>query len=296
MKQILSEYLRDAAADVESALDTLLPAENIAPTRLHQAMRWSVFAGGKRFRPALTFAVGECLGADRSQLLRTAAAIEMIHTFSLIHDDLPAMDDDDIRRGRATCHRKFDQATAILAGDALQALAFGLIADDTNLSGDQRLRLLSGLARASATPFGMVAGQQLDIDAEKSSADLTVLEKIHRSKTGALITFSAVAGATIANSGENEERAIEEYAENLGLLFQIVDDIIDVTESSETLGKTAGKDAASHKATYPTVFGLARSKEYASNSAKAAAAAIGPLGERTYLLSGLVSSILERIS
>lgn len=296
MKSVLQEFMSGAAADVESVLNVLLPAEDVAPTRLHQAIRWSVFAGGKRFRPALTIAVGESLGASRDDLMRTAAAVEMIHTFSLIHDDLPAMDNDDLRRGRATCHKQFDQATAILAGDALQSIAFGTIADDENLDGDQRIRLISGLATASATPFGMVAGQQLDIDAEQASTDLVGLESIHRSKTGALISFSATAGAIIARSDDTTLALIEEFSGHLGLLFQIVDDIIDVTQSSETLGKTAGKDAASQKATYPSIFGVDGSIEYAATSAAAAIEAIEPLGEHASLLIELVRSIQDRSS
>ncbi len=195
----LKEFFQNAKTSVDQRLDELIPGETLAPQRLHKAIRWSVFAGGKRFRPALVLATGKVFGVSENKLLNTAASVEMIHAYSLIHDDLPAMDDDDLRRGRETCHKKFDEATAILAGDALQNMAFQIIADDGNLPIKTRLRLISELARAAGTPLGMVAGQQLDLQAEGSITSVEKLEEIHRSKTGAMIRFSAQAGAIIAD-------------------------------------------------------------------------------------------------
>jgi geranylgeranyl pyrophosphate synthase len=228
---------------------------------VHTAIRWSVFAGGKRFRPALLLAVGQTFGASQERLIRTACALEMIHTYSLIHDDLPSMDDDELRRGRATCHVKFDEATAILAGDALQALAFQTIAEDENLDAPLRVKLISEITRAAGTPFGMVAGQALDLAAESRAVTGDELERIHQHKTGALIRAAARCGAMIACAHENELAAITEYATNLGLLFQITDDLLDVTATAEDLGKTPGKDARASKATFAALYGLQASRE-----------------------------------
>ena len=189
---------------VEAALDSLLPSANASPQRVHQAIRWSVFAGGKRFRPALMLASGKTFGASDDSLLRTACSLEMIHTYSLIHDDLPSMDDDDLRRGRPTCHVRYDEATAILAGDALQTLAFRTIAEDEHLAATTRVRLISELSKAAGTPEGMVAGQALDIEAEARDVTGNELEEIHRLKTGELITCAVRCGAIIAHASEAE--------------------------------------------------------------------------------------------
>ena len=210
---------------------------------MHCAIRWSLFAGGKRFRPALVLAVGETLGAAAEDLLATACALEMIHTYSLIHDDLPSMDNDDLRRGRATCHVRFGEATAILAGDALQTLAFQTIAEDECLSAATRVRLISEVARAAGVPAGMVAGQAHDLAAEARESSGADLEKIHLQKTGALIMAAARCGAIIAGASDRSLEVVSEYALQLGLLFQITDDLLDVTASAEDLGKTPGKDA-----------------------------------------------------
>src|SRR5687767_6570679 len=199
------------------------------PEKVHQAIRWSMFAGGKRFRPALLIATGEAFGAPIHTLIKTACAFEMIHTCSLIHDDLPAMDDDDLRRGRPTCHIRFDEATAILAGDALQTLAFRTIAEDERLDAQTRIAIISELARAAATPEGMVAGQALDMEAETRQVTGAHLEEIHRFKTGALIVAAARCGAIIGKASENELAAVTRYGSQLGLLFQITDDLLDVT-------------------------------------------------------------------
>ena len=251
-----SEFAIAARQRVNQALDSLLPNEDEAPISVHQAMRWSVFAGGKRFRPLLLLATGEAFGAPDSALLRVAAALEMIHTYSLIHDDLPCMDDDDLRRGQPTCHIKYGEATAILAGDALQTLAFQTIAETEELSLSVRIRLISELSRAAGTPAGMVAGQALDLEAETRSVNDDDLEKIHRYKTGALIVAAARCGAIIAEANPEELNAITDYSKQLGLLFQITDDLLDVTATAEAIGKTPGKDARSSKATYASAYGI----------------------------------------
>lgn len=254
----LEAFISTVSQKVDETLDKLIPSDQTEPKRLHQAVRWSVFGGGKRFRPVLLVAAGNTFNAPDEHLMTVAAAVEMIHTYSLIHDDLPAMDDDDLRRGRATCHKKFDEATAILAGDALQVLAFEAIAADTNLSENTRLRLVADLAIASGK---MVAGQQLDLESEGKPVTAADVERIHKNKTGALISFSAVAGAAIAGVSRGELEAVSRYADKLGLLFQITDDVLDVTESTSTLGKTAAKDIDSGKATFPSLYGIDGSRE-----------------------------------
>ncbi|HMT07885.1 MAG TPA: polyprenyl synthetase family protein [Pyrinomonadaceae bacterium] len=292
----LNAFLVEAANDVESELEQLLPRADVEPVRLHSAMRWSMFAGGKRFRPALVFAAGEVFGAERSHLRSTAAAIEMIHTFSLIHDDLPAMDDDDLRRGKPTCHKQFDEATAILAGDALQAMAFGAIAEDETLGHDIRVRLIKGLAAASSTPKGMVAGQQLDLEAENSGDSNIDIENIHRLKTGALIEYAAIAGAVIGGATGGELIAIHQYSSNIGLLFQITDDIIDVEQPSEVLGKTAGKDVASNKATFVSQLGIEGARKHAADVEARAIAALDGISADVSLLTAICRSISTRVN
>ncbi|HYX28853.1 MAG TPA: farnesyl diphosphate synthase [Pyrinomonadaceae bacterium] len=250
------EFFASCRPLIDAELDRLIPKSTASPERVHAAIRWSVFAGGKRFRPALVIAVGQTFGASIDRLIRTACAFEMIHTYSLIHDDLPSMDDDDLRRGRATCHVQFDEATAILAGDALQALAFQTVSEDQNLSPELRVQLTSELARASGVPSGMVAGQALDLEAELSAAASVEVSRIHAHKTGALIYAAARAGAHIAGAGDDELAAITDYGVNLGLLFQITDDLLDVTATAAELGKTPGKDARAKKATFPAIYGI----------------------------------------
>lgn len=290
----LDVFFAEVNRDVDLALDELLPTDETDPARLHQAIRWSVFAGGKRFRPALTVAAGRVFGASDSVLIRTAAAIEMIHTFSLIHDDLPAMDDDDLRRGKATCHKKYDEATAILAGDVLQTLAFKTISEDGKLPVNVRLRLVSELANATGTPYGMVAGQQLDIEAEGSCQQNIDIERIHNLKTGALIKFAASAGAIIGGGDESKVAVVIEFARLLGLLFQITDDLLDMSQTSDVLGKTAGKDAAAAKATYPAKFGFETASQMADDVHKLAVASLSPLGSKADLLRNIAGHILNR--
>ncbi len=289
-----AKFFADCRLRVDAELDRLIPAVSVEPHRLHEAIRWSVFAGGKRFRPALMMAVAHTFGADLELTDRTAAAVEMIHTFSLIHDDLPAMDNDDLRRGRETCHVKFGDAVAILAGDVLQTLAFKALAEDDRLSIEVRLKLVSLFADASGTPSGMVAGQQLDLEAEGREVEIVEIEAIHERKTGALISASAVAGAIIAGAGESEIEAIDKYAKRLGLLFQITDDVLDITQTSETIGKTAGKDVHARKATYPGHMGIDATRVLALEVCNEANEALISIVHDTELLSYISENILNR--
>ncbi len=287
----LEQFFLQCSDKVEVALNKLLPTSEVEPQRLHSAVRWSIFAGGKRFRPSLLIAVGEAFGCSVSSLIKTASAIEMIHTYSLIHDDLPAMDDDNLRRGRETCHIKFDDATAILAGDFLQSLAFQVIADDKHLTPEVRLTLLSEVSEAAGK---MVAGQQLDLDSEGKTITITELEEIHRNKTGAMISVSARAGAIIGKATDSELLAITNYASNIGLLFQITDDLIDITQTTETLGKTAGKDIAAAKATYPSIYGFDETKKLAQTIHDSAIDELNKLNCETVVLKSLAEFILHR--
>lgn len=290
----LESLLARSRALLEVELNNLLPSSASAPEKIHQAIRWSVFAGGKRFRPALLLAVGQAFSASVEDLIKTACAFEMVHTYSLIHDDLPAMDDDDLRRGRPTCHVRFDEATAILAGDALQTLAFRTIAEDERLDTATRIKLISELARAAATPEGMVAGQALDMEAETRQVTGPQLEEIHRFKTGALIVAAARCGAIIGSASENELAAVTSYGSQLGLLFQITDDFLDVTATAEDLGKTPGKDAQSNKATYPGLYGIKKTRVAAINAHRAACEALDQLNRSTDVLRRIADYILNR--
>jgi geranylgeranyl pyrophosphate synthase len=293
--QEVRAYAGRVRADVEAELDRLVPAESADPPSVHAAVRWSLFAPAKRFRPLLVAATGETFGAPRVKLIRTACAFELLHTYSLVHDDLPAMDDDELRRGRPTCHVKFGEAAAILAGDALQTLAFQTIAEDETLDASLRVRLVASLARAAGTPEGMVAGQAHDLAAE-ARADVRgeELELIHRRKTGALIAAAARAGALVAGASDEEVEAVNAYALDLGLLFQITDDLLDVTASASDLGKTPGKDARAQKATYPALYGLEAARERARNVFESACAALDIIHTPTPLLRGLARLVLER--
>ncbi|MGB7068047.1 MAG: polyprenyl synthetase family protein [Pyrinomonadaceae bacterium] len=292
--ETLNDFFAEKIPKIDGVLDSLVPVADIVPTRLHEAVRWSLFGTGKRFRPALVLAVGNAFGASDGRLLRTAAAIEMIHTYSLIHDDLPAMDDDDLRRGRVTLHRKFGEATAILAGDVLQALAFGAIAQDTGLSAELRLAVISEISAAAGTPFGMVAGQQLDLEAEGLDLDIRVIEQIHTRKTGALVRAAAGSGALIGNAGDNELTVVKNWAEKIGLLFQITDDLLDVTQTTERLGKTAGKDISARKATFPSALGVEESRRMAQVVGMESKSLLRDLDRPVELLQSITAYILER--
>jgi geranylgeranyl pyrophosphate synthase len=290
----LKTFFTDCTRKVDEKLESLVPPAQIEPKKLHEAISWSLFAGGKRFRPALLLAVGQTFGVSDDKLLQTAAAIEMIHTYSLVHDDLPAMDNDDLRRGRTTCHRKFGEATAILAGDVLQTLAFQTIGEDENVSAEIRVKLISEISRAAGTPSGMVAGQQLDLEAEGKNISIEHLEKIHRSKTGAIISVSAQAGAIIAEASKEEIEIITNYATKLGLLFQITDDLLDVTQTTEVLGKTSGKDISAQKATYPALYGLDETRKLAENVYFGACRELEKINKQTSLLCEIAEFILNR--
>ncbi len=288
------QFAVEARKLIDAALDRVLPSESIPPERVHAAIRWSVFAGGKRFRPILLLAVGKTFGAGRELLSDTACALELIHTYSLIHDDLPSMDNDDLRRGRATCHVRFGEANAILAGDALQTLAFKLVAEEQRLSADKRVLLIAEIARASGTPQGMVAGQGCDLEAESREVSASELEQIHRLKTGALIIAAARCGAIIAGASETELAAVTEYAAQLGLLFQITDDLLDVTATAEALGKTPGKDQRSKKATYPALYGVEATRKHLLQAHRSACAALEDIDRPTELLGAIADFIQQR--
>jgi len=278
------QFLSTHATDVEQALASMLDARSsvVAPALL-AAMRYSLLAGGKRIRPALLLECYQTCGGTESGLanvetiMPAALAIECIHTYSLIHDDLPCMDDDDLRRGNPTCHKQFDEATAVLAADALQALAFELLAS-ANIDSNLRCKLIHSLALASGCQ-GMVGGQVLDMQAESDSEgmDLLAVERIHLHKTGALLCWCCEAGALLANASEKQFQACSRYGKSVGLLFQIADDILDTTASSVALGKSAGKDEAQNKATYVSVLGLQRARELANEMHELAIAACEPL-------------------
>ena len=290
----LKTFLAECREAIDRKLGEFVPSPATEPQILHEAIRWSLLAGGKRFRPALMIAVGEAFGVETGKLLPTAAALEMIHTYSLIHDDLPAMDDDYLRRGLPTCHVKFDEATAILAGDALQTLAFQIIAEDQNLTAEIRVRLISEIARAAGTPVGMVAGQVFDLEGEKQTVTGAQLEKIHRAKTGALIRAAARAGAIVGKASEKELNCVSTYATELGLLFQITDDLLDVTATAEDLGKTPGKDAHAEKATYPALYGMEEARKLALETHRKCLDALNEIDKPVNLLREIADYILLR--
>lgn len=284
---------------VDLSLDRYLPKEPAWPERVHAAMRYSIFAGGKRIRPLLCLAAAHAAGgaAGRERALSFACAVELIHTFSLIHDDLPSMDDDDLRRGRPTCHKAFDEATAILAGDALQTLAFEIIATDPACIENPALGLeaLTVLARACGTA-GLIGGQMDDLKYEGIPATPADLERIHRTKTGALIVATVVGGGLLAGGTPDRVTALRAFAEPIGLAFQIVDDILDVSGDAAALGKTPGKDVKSGKATWVALHGLEASKQRAADLHAQALEALHSFGSEASLLRDLASRIIHRAS
>ena len=292
----IKQYFKRKAELVERELDRLLPAETETPPTIHQAMRYSVFAGGKRLRPILAIAAGEIFGASESELLPAASALEMIHTYSLIHDDLPAMDNDDLRRGMPTCHVKFGEAMAILAGDALLTQAFVTLADYETSHPDRKARVISEVAKAAATKNALIGGQVLDMQSEGKPVSGQQLEEIHRGKTGALIRCSIRVGAILGGASEAELNALTVYGEKTGLAFQVADDLLDEIGTSEELGKTAGKDAASHKATYTALYGIHGAREMAERLCREAIAAVRNLERDTKVLESIARFIVERRS
>ena len=291
----LQAYLKERRALVEAALERFLPPEDTPPPTVHRAMRYSVMAGGKRLRPILVIAGAEAVGGTPETVMPTACALELIHTYSLIHDDLPAMDDDDYRRGRLTNHKVFGEAIAILAGDALLTLAFKLVADNTALVNDARvLRDVVAELAAAAGTFGMVGGQVVDIESEGKAITAETLEYIHRHKTAALIRASLRVGALLAGGDGKAVAAIGEAGSDLGLAFQIVDDILDVEGSLEELGKTAGSDERKQKATYPALHGLEASRRQAKTLIERAKQRLGVFGARAVPLQALADYVVER--
>jgi geranylgeranyl diphosphate synthase type II len=278
---------------VDAALERLLPSPATPPPSIHEAMRYSVFAGGKRIRPILCLEAARIFIPDVSPALNPACAIEFIHTYSLIHDDLPALDNDDLRRGKPTCHKKFGEAIAILAGDALLTLAFETIGA-TSVDADLRVRILAEVAASAGTVNGMVGGQVADLEAEGKGVGPETLEYIHRSKTAALIRASVTAGAICAGAPAEDVARLRHFGETVGWAFQVTDDILDVEESSAALGKTAGKDIAQQKATYPSVFGLERSHQIANDLSAQAIAALAPYSDRASRLRQIAHFLLHR--
>lgn len=260
----LKTFLADCQARVATTLERVLPAAEQPPTRLHQAMRYAVLGAGKRVRPTLAYASAQALDLAPERVDAGAAAVELIHAYSLIHDDLPAMDDDDLRRGRPSCHKAFDEATAILAGDALQTLAFGVLAQD-DAAAPARLRMVAALARAAGS-IGMAGGQALDLESEGGQLDLVMLENIHIHKTGALIRASVqMASLACPELEPAKAEALDHYAKCIGLAFQIQDDLLDVEGDTDVIGKQSGADAVHDKATYPSLMGIAAAREAANN-------------------------------
>jgi farnesyl diphosphate synthase len=292
----LEARLRGYQSRVHAVLDAVLPAADVIPQRLHAAQRYAVLSGGKRLRPLLVYCTGEALGLDLDALDAPAAAVELIHSYSLVHDDLPAMDDDDLRRGRPTTHRAFDEATAILVGDALQVLAFSLLARDRALgvSSEARLKMIQILADASGTA-GMAGGQALDLSAVGRNLDLLELEAMHRLKTGALIRASVLmAAACSPELSAAQWDALDGYSQDIGLAFQIQDDILDVEGSTEDLGKTTGADAARAKPTYTSVLGLEAAKTHARALQRRASERLVQFGARAQVLTWLASYVVDR--
>jgi len=289
----LPPFFEEDRLAVDAQLEKLLPADSMQPPSIHTAMRYSVFAGGKRIRPILCLESARIFEAEVSPALYPGCAIEFIHTYSLIHDDLPALDNDDLRRGKPTSHKKFGEATAILAGDALLTLAFETIAA-TPVSAERRVAMVTEIAIAAGTVKGMVGGQVADLEAEGKPVSPEMLEYIHRSKTAALIRASITAGALCAGAPADDVARLRRFGETIGWAFQVTDDILDVEESSAALGKTAGKDMAQKKATYPAVYGLERSHQIARDLATKAIRELAPYAERAARLREIAEFLVLR--
>src|ERR1700675_3107308 len=291
---MLQESLKQGRIMVDAALERLLPSAQQCPTSIHKAMRHSVFAGGKRLRPILCMEAGRMIaGSLPERIEELGAALEMLHTYSLIHDDLPALDNDDLRRGRPTCHKVYGEAVAILAGDALQTQAYEVLSR-LRCSAESRVRIIEEIAHGTGTVDGMIGGQVVDLEAEHTKPDLTMLEYIHRSKTAALITASVVSGGLYAGANDDEVEKLKTFGKSIGLAFQIVDDVLDVTQTSEQLGKTAGKDMAAEKATYPALFGIDESLKRAGVLVDSALASLDSFGSRADVLKDLARFLVER--
>jgi geranylgeranyl diphosphate synthase type II len=291
---MLTETLEQGQLLTDAALDRLIPLETEPPVSIHKAMRHSLFAGGKRLRPVLCIEAGRMVaGSLPPRIEELGAALEMLHTYSLIHDDLPALDNDDLRRGRPTCHKVFGEALAILAGDALQTRAYEVLAR-LQCPAQSRVRIIEEIARGTGTIDGMIGGQVVDLEAEHTQPTKEMLEYIHRSKTAALITASLVTGGLYAEARDSQVSKLRAFGWAIGLAFQIVDDVLDVTQTSEQLGKTAGKDTASEKATYPALFGIEASERKADSLVNEAFAQLDGFGEQAERLKELARFLVER--
>ena len=291
---MLTETLEQGQRMADEALDRLIPSETQHPTSIHKAMRHSVFAGGKRLRPVLAMEAARMMAGSLPRgVEELGAALEMLHTYSLIHDDLPALDNDDLRRGRPTCHKVFGEAIAILAGDALQTQAYEVLAR-LKCPPEARVKIIEEIARGTGTLDGMIGGQVVDLEAEHTRPTAEMLEYIHRSKTAALITASLVGGGLYAGAKDSQVARLRAFGLAIGLAFQIVDDVLDVTQTSEQLGKTAGKDTASEKATYPALFGVDASVRKADSLVNDAFAELSSFGARADTLKELARYLVER--
>ncbi|MBX3741180.1 MAG: polyprenyl synthetase family protein [Akkermansiaceae bacterium] len=289
----LKTYLKAMAAETDAALDRFLPKEEQSPSTIHSAMRYSVFAGGKRLRPILCLAAAEACGGAAEDALPPACAVELMHTYSLVHDDLPAMDDDDLRRGRPTCHKVYGEGMAVLCGDALLTEAFIVISQAKATKRYGAREYVAELATTGGS-LKLIGGQVLDLEGEGKKLGKEDLIRIHEAKTAALLTTSLRLGGMTANAKPEKLQALTDFGYALGLAFQVIDDILDVTQSTEVLGKTAGKDAAVEKSTYPSVLGLEDSRKEAAKLTRQALAALEPLGKKAARLREIAASLLER--
>jgi geranylgeranyl diphosphate synthase type II len=289
----LKAYLTEQRVVVEHVLEGFVPRCSTPPARLHEAMRYSVFSGGKRLRPILALAAFELTGGHGGAVLAPACAAELIHTYSLIHDDLPAMDDDDLRRGRPTCHRVFGEAMAVLAGDGLLTLAFELVAGEERIPPEARLAIVRELARANG-PCGMVGGQAADIECEGRTPTLAAIDFIHTRKTAMPLAAAVAVGAIAAGADDEDRAALAAYGQSIGLAFQIADDLLDETGTEEEMGKAVGKDRARGKLTYPAVVGMEEAGARARSLSAEAIACLGPFGDRAWVLSEIARFIVER--
>jgi geranylgeranyl diphosphate synthase type II len=294
MQENVREILAHGAEVIDRALDRLLPGPDQAPVSIHRAMRHSVFAGGKRLRPVLCAEAARMIAGSLPQGVdELGAAIEMLHTYSLIHDDLPALDNDDLRRGKPTCHVVYGEAMAILAGDALQTQAYEVLAR-LQCSAPQTVEIIRFIAQATGTVDGMIGGQVMDLEAEEHKPTAELVEAIHRAKTGALIRVSLIAGGIYAGGAEEDIERLRDFGRKAGLAFQIMDDVLDVTQDSSQLGKTAGKDVASEKATWPAVYGVAQSVKDAERLVDEAFTQLAVYGERADRLKAVARYLVER--
>lgn len=289
----LKEYLADRATEVDAALDAFLPKEKEKPATIHKAMRYSVFAGGKRLRPILCLAAAEACGGDPESALPPACAVEILHTYSLVHDDLPCMDDDDLRRGRPTCHKVYGEGMAVLTGDALLTEAFLIVSQTPAAKRYPAASFVMELALTGGSTK-LIGGQVMDLEGEGQKLTKAKLVKIHEAKTAALLTTSIRLGAMSANATDKQLEALTVFGHALGLAFQVIDDILDVTASTEVLGKTAGKDEAVDKATYPAILGLEKSRKEAAKLTKQAMDALQPLGKKAQRLREIADYLLKR--